>query len=232
MSRGTTRIRAATVWLAVSAGTAGTAQVAHGLVREALTVGRTGPSGVTSTLVAGCAVVLALALLRTWLVTTVTVAGVVTGSTGGVERHAGPTRRLVLLACGVAVAAGAAAPAAADGGAGGDGRHVVAGLALPERAVATTTGPTPAPTLAPTPAPTSAEGTAPAGDYVVRPGDSLWSIAVAHPARDGTGTDERWRAIWRANRAVVGDDPDLIHPGQALRLTPTTHQAPQDGDRR
>ncbi|UFN44103.1 LysM peptidoglycan-binding domain-containing protein [Nocardioides okcheonensis] len=227
MSRGTTRIRAATVWLAVSAGTAGTAQVAHGLVREALTAGSAGPSGVTSTLVAGCAVVLALALLRTWLVTTVTVAGVVTGSTGGVERHAGPTRRLVLLACGVAVAAGAAAPAAAPAGRRGrrgDGRHVVAGLALPERAVATTTGPTSAPT--------SAEGTAPAGDYVVRPGDSLWSIAVAHPAGDGTGTDERWRAIWRANRAVVGDDPDLIHPGQALRLTPTTHQAPQDGDRR
>ena len=76
--------------------------------------------------------------------------------------------------------------------------------------------------------------------YVVRPGDSLWSIARAHPDDSGS-VDQRWRAIWRANRDVVGDDPDLIIPDQALRLPPhqTPHQAPHhptqdpysDGDR-
>ena len=50
----------------------------------------------------------------------------------------------------------------------------------------------------------------------VEAGDSLWSIALAHP--DGESVDRRWRAIWRANRDVVGHDPDLILPGQALRL--------------
>lgn len=48
---------------------------------------------------------------------------------------------------------------------------------------------------------------------------------------------ERWHVIWQANRDVVGDDPDLIHPGQALRLPgphhPARHQprAPKDGER-
>jgi len=63
--------------------------------------------------------------------------------------------------------------------------------------------------------------------YVVRPGDSLWSIARAHPA--GDDVDLRWRAIWAANRDVVGADPDLIHPGQALRLPGT--DTDEDGAR-
>ena len=64
---------------------------------------------------------------------------------------------------------------------------------------------------------------APTADaYVVRPGDSLWSIARAHPA-PAADVETRWRAIWRHNRDVVGDDPDLIHPGQALRLPARRH---------
>jgi nucleoid-associated protein YgaU len=55
---------------------------------------------------------------------------------------------------------------------------------------------------------------------VVHRGDTLWAIARDHlgPAGDvGTTANEveRW---FEANRAVIGDDPDLIHPGQ--RLTP------------
>ncbi|MFI6643425.1 transglycosylase family protein [Streptomyces sp. NPDC050504] len=49
-----------------------------------------------------------------------------------------------------------------------------------------------------------------AGDYTVRSGDTLSSIAVAH------GTT--WRALYAANRAVVGADPDWILPGQRLDL--------------
>jgi Tfp pilus assembly protein FimV len=58
--------------------------------------------------------------------------------------------------------------------------------------------------------------------YVVRPGDCLWSIAARRlgPDPDPTATDAGWRAIYAVNRAAVGDDPGLIHPGLVLRLPP------------
>jgi nucleoid-associated protein YgaU len=174
---------------------------------------------VVDLLVAFCATGLAVALARLWVVTTCAVAGVLSGTvrTGG-----GATRRLVLLACGVAVVAGTSVPAVA---AGGDGADLLVGLALPERAVE------------PARAHSRADLPAAPGTYVVRAGDSLWSIARAHPAA-ATSVDQRWRAIWQANHGVVGDDPDLIHPGQALRLPPSnptlhpTHDPHSDGDRR
>ncbi len=57
--------------------------------------------------------------------------------------------------------------------------------------------------------------------YIVRTGDSLWSIAENHldDATDAE-TTEGWKAIWRANRALIGDHPELIHPGQHLMLPP------------
>jgi nucleoid-associated protein YgaU len=48
-----------------------------------------------------------------------------------------------------------------------------------------------------------------AGEYVVRAGDTLSGIA----ARFGMG----WPALWALNRDRVAD-PDLIFPGQRLRL--------------
>ncbi|GAA3240083.1 LysM peptidoglycan-binding domain-containing protein [Streptomyces sp. XM83C] len=48
------------------------------------------------------------------------------------------------------------------------------------------------------------------GDYTVRAGDTLSAIAARH------GTS--WQRIWADNRAVIGDDPDLILPGQRLEL--------------
>lgn len=65
-----------------------------------------------------------------------------------------------------------------------------------------------------TPAPTTT-GTL----YVVRTGDTLWDIAAEHlhEPTDAAIT-EGWRAIWRANRTVIGEHPELIHPGQLLRL--------------
>ncbi len=55
---------------------------------------------------------------------------------------------------------------------------------------------------------------------LVRPDDSLWSIAEQlSPA--GAGPDEldaAWRRIYRANRRAIGPDPDLIIPGTTLRL--------------
>ncbi|MFF9279883.1 transglycosylase family protein [Streptomyces griseosporeus] len=48
------------------------------------------------------------------------------------------------------------------------------------------------------------------GDYTVREGDTLSTIAARH------GTS--WQRIYAANRAVIGGDPDLIVPGQRLEL--------------
>ncbi|MEU8569327.1 transglycosylase family protein [Streptomyces pathocidini] len=50
------------------------------------------------------------------------------------------------------------------------------------------------------------------GDYTVRPGDSLSEIAQEHALTGG------WPALYDANERVVGDDPDLILPGQRLDL--------------
>jgi nucleoid-associated protein YgaU len=193
---------------------------------------RTGRPGVeVDLLVAVCATGLAVSLAWLWALTTATVAGVLVGS----DRPAAPrsaTRRLVLLACGVAVVAGTGAPALA---ADGDGTTLLAGLPLPERAVAPAAEAARQPEGRPAarPALAVAEQT-----YVVRPGDSLWSIADSHPEPGTSGSvDERWHAIWQANRDVVGDDPDLILPGQALRLPGPHHpvrrqpRAPKDGDR-
>ncbi|SKB04375.1 LysM peptidoglycan-binding domain-containing protein [Aeromicrobium choanae] len=77
------------------------------------------------------------------------------------------------------------------------------GLALPDRPL--TTAPAPA-TSAPEPP-----------VHVVAPGDSLWSIVRGRsPGADDTSLGaavDRW---YRANRDVIGDDPDLIQPGQRL----------------
>lgn len=55
-------------------------------------------------------------------------------------------------------------------------------------------------------------------DVVVERGDSLWRIAEQH-LPPGAGAEQvaaEWPRWWSANRAVVGDDPDLIRPGQQL----------------
>ncbi|WP_103529726.1 MULTISPECIES: transglycosylase family protein [Streptomyces] len=48
------------------------------------------------------------------------------------------------------------------------------------------------------------------GDYTVRSGDTLHQIAQAH--------DTTWLDIYDANKSVIGDDPNLIFPGQQLSL--------------
>ncbi|MFF7972952.1 transglycosylase family protein [Streptomyces sp. NPDC007905] len=48
------------------------------------------------------------------------------------------------------------------------------------------------------------------GDYTVRQGDTLSTIASRH------GTT--WQRIYAANKTVIGDDPNLIVPGQRLAL--------------
>ena len=62
-----------------------------------------------------------------------------------------------------------------------------------------------------------------AGGYTVEAGDTLWDIAAAHlePAeRSGAAIHRYWRQVYRANRSVVGADPDVIHPGTNLDVIP------------
>ena len=46
--------------------------------------------------------------------------------------------------------------------------------------------------------------------YTVKSGDSLSKIGQHHGVA--------WREIYEANKGVIGDDPDLIKPGQKLRI--------------
>ena len=135
-----------------------------------------------------------------------------------------PLRRLVLLACGVALASGLAVPAHASVGQAGAGdlrpghtereTHPLAatlgGLPLPARP----TGAGPAPRLRPPPPLHRADAVR------VRPGDTLWALAqsaMPGPA-DDVAVTRRWRRLYALNRPVVGPDPDLIQPGEQLRL--------------
>lgn len=60
------------------------------------------------------------------------------------------------------------------------------------------------------------EGTVPKGRptsqfYTVRPGDTLSSIANAHGMSN-------WQQLYNMNRTVVGNNPNLIHPGLRLKV--------------
>jgi LysM domain len=60
-------------------------------------------------------------------------------------------------------------------------------------------------------------------EYTVRLHDTLWGIAAARlPAGSGSAAtiDRYWRQVYAANRAAVGADPDLIHPGTRLAVPP------------
>lgn len=60
----------------------------------------------------------------------------------------------------------------------------------------------------------------PGDAVVVVPGDSLWLLAATRlgPAAPAAAVAESWPQWYRANRAVIGADPDLLRPGQVLRV--------------
>ncbi|WP_149202605.1 LysM peptidoglycan-binding domain-containing protein [Actinotalea subterranea] len=71
-------------------------------------------------------------------------------------------------------------------------------------------------------APASDGPAAAAQQHEVAPGDTLWAIAAAHLPPDATDADvaAAWPRWYSANRAVIGDDPDVIQPGQRLAAPP------------
>ena len=54
---------------------------------------------------------------------------------------------------------------------------------------------------------------------MVTRGDTLWDIAKDRLPDDASAADitAEWHRWYDANRDVIGDDPDLILPGQVLR---------------
>jgi len=49
--------------------------------------------------------------------------------------------------------------------------------------------------------------------HTVDKGESLWAIAEQE-----LGDGKRWKEIYEANKDVIGDNPDLIKPGQELKI--------------
>jgi hypothetical protein len=180
-----------------------------------------------------------LAACTAWLAltTTAAVVEILTGLGCSAVRSLTPeaVRRLAVLCCGLALSGGgglgAAAQESAAGAPGAVGRPaqgasgeavVLDGLLLPDRATGA--------------APTARERFSAALSarppaYRVRTGDSLWSIAerLLPPRAEAARVDHTWRTIYRTNRAEVGPDPDLLHPGTTL-LLPRMLPRPSSGD--
>ncbi|EFQ82682.1 hypothetical protein HMPREF0063_11891 [Aeromicrobium marinum DSM 15272] len=157
-------------------------------------------------LVGGLVTLLHLGLSAWVLAVLVVVAtghGIVHGRAGTRRRRMVPRLAFHLVVVG-AVGAGAVLPAAAEQ----SGRGQLDGLMLPDRPSV----------VAPATLPAESLPTAPT--VTVAPGDTLWAIAAARLA-PGAPPDRIAAAVvvWHAaNHAVIGDDPDLIHPGHRLTV--------------
>jgi resuscitation-promoting factor RpfA len=53
------------------------------------------------------------------------------------------------------------------------------------------------------------------GMYTVKPGDNLSKLVSEHGVTWGIGS---WQQLYDMNRNVIGGNPNLIHPGQILRV--------------
>lgn len=241
MARG---FRCTVVWLGASLGSAATAWLLRSEV-AALGHAATWESGFEAALVPVCAGAVVLCAAWFWCVTTVTTVEVLRGaSPDALAGRGGAARRLVLTLCGVAVASQLAAPAHAVPGADRpDDLPSLAGLSVPDRAVAGVVGQRKSRRVLPLARPgfrdvTRAAGSTRVQDVAVRPGDSLWSIAegVLGPEADVARLVDHWHRTYAANRDVIGADPDLILPGQHLSLPPDhptddqTHPSSDDSD--
>ncbi|MDP3892979.1 LysM peptidoglycan-binding domain-containing protein [Nocardioides sp.] len=228
-------LRCAGVWLAMS-GLAVTLLVwlAPQLAGAAVTI-RSGQAGGTSfdeLLASVAAVLLTGCVLWLWLVGSITAAAACRGTLTDHPVRGCPAsvQRLVLATCGITLAGSLTGAAHAvpttihEDSAPAPSARVLDGLPLPDRA--TSGRPLPRADRPRVDRPRAgrvrSEPTSPSRQtHTVRPGDTLWSVArstLPDPASDAS-IDRRWRQIHAANRARVGADPDLIHPGVHLRLS-------------
>ena len=52
-------------------------------------------------------------------------------------------------------------------------------------------------------------------EHTVVAGDTLSGIALKYY---GSATKDMWMVIYNANKAIIGDDPNRIKPGQVLKI--------------
>ena len=178
--------------------TSGCAGLATGLGRAAVASGDTAEDAVVRL----CVIALLVCVGWAWLAGLAAVREAWLPASGTRAGH-GPLRRLVLIACGVAVTGALCGPAALAW----DPSDPLDGLPLPERAVGAGTV-------------THGRPVSAGGEVTVRAGDTLWALASERlpPRADDHAIDVAWRRIYLANRPQIGTDPDLIHPGQTLHL--------------
>src|SRR5450830_1819635 len=182
--------------------------------------------------------------LAAWLALSAVVAtACATGRAAGVTWRAGErlvarfapdlVRRALVLAVGAGI--GLSAATGATAAAPGDldlGWAATATTATtdPVMADASSHAPATAPAVATTVS-SIATGSAPPAEraaqpdtVVVEPGDTLWHIAEhALPSHAGSADiASAWPAWYASNAEVIGDDPDLLQPGQVLHAPTTT----------
>ena len=60
----------------------------------------------------------------------------------------------------------------------------------------------------------------PASEVTVRPGDSLWNLSAARLGPFASDVDIAldWPRLYQANKDIIGGNPNLLRPGQVLRL--------------
>jgi hypothetical protein len=85
------------------------------------------------------------------------------------------------------------------------------------------------------PVPARPLGSGPRPAVVVQPGDNLWRLAEVRLPGSARAPEiaRRVELLHRANREVIGPDPDLILPGQRLVVPPRSdhHQHPREESR-
>jgi hypothetical protein len=69
----------------------------------------------------------------------------------------------------------------------------------------------------------AAQGTPPPGEVTVLAGDTLWDIASRHlgPAASDVDVALHWPRWYEANRSRIGENPDVLLPGQILKAPST-----------
>lgn len=223
-------LRCILVWLGATALLAiGVSMLAGGVqpAFEDMHAGNLADESFDTLLVLLCSFLAVACFVWFWMTSTIVIlqaaGGLASGHRSRVPGCPELVRRTVLFACGVAVAGSMAVPAhaAAPHGDPAHTGHTLAGLPLPERAVRQDSPAirTRQAHLVPI-ARADADWKAHRSVVRVRPGDSLWSIAARTlgPTASTAEVNQRWHEIYELNQALIGADPDVIHPGQELRL--------------
>lgn len=231
-------LRCLIVWAALTVVALGGTVLGGAAVLDTVGSSRT-PASIDEALVMGAGVGAAALCPWLWVIATLSV---VEALRGQVSVRTGWTRRLTLLACGVAVTTSALAPAHAATDhpvPGGTAQSIslegLDGLPYPDRASASATAgdeqrahgrrnngqrSNDLPLQVSTQVAADPDDT-PRSIHRVRDGDTLWAIAAA--STTGADLPRAVAELHQKNRRVIGTDPDLIHPGQVLDL-------PSEGD--